>query len=241
MQLYFIRHAQSTNNLLWEMTGYDEGRHEDPELTDLGKEQAKMVAKFLAHQSTHQPTTRDAESQNVDGFKLTHLYSSLMVRAMDTAAAIAEATHLTPVARTDLHETGGIWLKHPETGERNGLSGKTRAELAARFPQFVLPEVLNGEEGWWSQPMEQWEDGFSRAALLLAELKETHGENDRVAIVSHGMFYNQLIKVLLGLPQEMDIWFAINNVAITRIDFNDWGMRLAYFNRVDFLPPEMVT
>ncbi len=240
MQLYFIRHAQSTNNLLWEMTGYDEGRHEDPELTDLGKKQARLVANFLANRSAHRAATRDAEAQNVDGFGLTHLYASLMVRAMDTAAAIAEATHLTPVARTDLHETGGIWLKHPETGEKNGLPGKTRAELAARFPQFVLPEVMNGD-GWWNQPMEAWEDGFSRARALVADLQASHAEDDRVAVVSHGMFYNQLLKVLLNLPQEMDVWFAINNVAITRIDFTDWGMRLAYLNRVDFLPPEMVT
>ena len=240
MQLYFIRHAQSTNNLLWERTSSDEGRHEDPELTELGKKQAQVVAKFLANPSARQPATRDAEAQNIDGFKLTHLYSSLMVRAMETAAAIAEATRLMPVARTDLHETGGIWLKHPETGERKGLPGKTRAELAARFPQFELPPSPDGD-GWWNQPVEAWEDGFERARSLLAELRAAHGDDDRVAVVSHGMFYNQLLKVLLDLPPEMDIWFAINNVAITRIDFTERGVRLAYHNRVDFLPPEMVT
>ncbi len=240
MHLYFIRHAQSTNNLLWEMTGYDEGRHEDPELTDLGKNQTHRVADFLANPSLLKPATRDAEAQNIDGFNLTHLYSSLMVRAMETAAAIAETTQLVPVARADLHETGGIWLKHPETGEREGLPGMTRAELTTRFPQFQLPVSINGD-GWWSQPMEPWEDGFLRAKAFLAELRETHGEDDRIAVVSHGMFYNQLIKSLLDLPPEMDIWFSMNNVAITRIDFTEQRTRLAYHNRVDFLPPEMVT
>ncbi len=240
MQLYFIRHAQSTNNLLWERTGYDDGRHEDPELTEMGKRQAERVAQFLAQPSALKPTTRDAEALNIDGFNLTHLYASLMVRAMDTAAAIASATGLTPVARTDLHETGGIWLKHPVTEERNGLPGKTRAELAARHPQFELPDRLNSD-GWWNQPMEAWEEGFSRAAALLDDLRTTHGEDDRVALVSHGMFYNQLMKVLLNLPREMDVWFVMNNVAITRIDFTERGVRLSYLNRVDFLPPEMVT
>jgi 2,3-bisphosphoglycerate-dependent phosphoglycerate mutase len=36
MQLYLIRHAQSTNNVLWSETGGGEGRVADPELTAVG-------------------------------------------------------------------------------------------------------------------------------------------------------------------------------------------------------------
>jgi broad specificity phosphatase PhoE len=32
MQLYYIRHAQSENNDLWDRTGSDQGRSEDPKL-----------------------------------------------------------------------------------------------------------------------------------------------------------------------------------------------------------------
>jgi broad specificity phosphatase PhoE len=46
MQLYFIRHGQSANNRLWDTTSSDEGRVEDPELTDAGQQQAKLVAQF---------------------------------------------------------------------------------------------------------------------------------------------------------------------------------------------------
>ncbi len=242
MQLYFIRHAQSTNNLLYEQVGYyADGRHEDPELTALGKKQIEIVAQFVAAGRGATPTTRDAWVQNIDGFGLTHVYSSLMVRAMDTADAIASALGLTPVARDDLHEVGGVWLKNPETGERVGLPGHSRAFFEQRYPQFELPAGLNGD-GWWGRPLETMEECFVRATTLLADLQARHGDtDDRVAIVSHGMFYNVFLRALLGLPQQPGIWFAINNVAITRIDFEEKETRLAYHNRADFLPPELVT
>jgi hypothetical protein len=36
MHLFFIRHGQSANNHLWEQTGSNRGRSEDPELTETG-------------------------------------------------------------------------------------------------------------------------------------------------------------------------------------------------------------
>ena len=48
MQLYFIRHGQSENNLLWDQTRSDTGRVGDPELTSNGQLQANLVAQYLA-------------------------------------------------------------------------------------------------------------------------------------------------------------------------------------------------
>ena len=47
MRLYYIRHAQSENNALWDQTGSDEGRKHDPSLTELGWEQAMRAAHFV--------------------------------------------------------------------------------------------------------------------------------------------------------------------------------------------------
>jgi 2,3-bisphosphoglycerate-dependent phosphoglycerate mutase len=79
MQLYYIRHAQSENNALWEATGSDEGRSSDPELTEIGKQQITCLAQFL---KTGDPVlgNRRMDAQNLAGFGLTHLYCSLMVQ-----------------------------------------------------------------------------------------------------------------------------------------------------------------
>lgn len=83
MQLYIIRHGQSTNN-----AGMP--RVVDPLLTPLGEEQALFAANAL----------RDAE--------LTHLYASPMRRAMQTAAAIAEVSGLPLRIAPDYCEAGGL-------------------------------------------------------------------------------------------------------------------------------------
>ena len=55
MKLYLLRHAQSANNLIF--TGNDnvEGRNPDPEITETGRQQAKVLAGHLSH---HQGETR---------------------------------------------------------------------------------------------------------------------------------------------------------------------------------------
>ncbi len=53
MQLYFIRHAQSTNNARWESGEFtDNPRVADPPLTDKGILQSQLVAQEL---SKHNP------------------------------------------------------------------------------------------------------------------------------------------------------------------------------------------
>jgi 2,3-bisphosphoglycerate-dependent phosphoglycerate mutase len=245
MQLYFIRHGQSANNLLYERSGSGDGRESDPELTDYGRRQAKLLAQFLVAERSATPAVRDAWPQNIDGYHLTHIYASPMIRAMDTAAPIAQAFGITPQVWPDLHEVGGMWNNHPKNDERIGEAGPPRAFFEKRYPQFTLPDSFD-DNGWWNKPHERFEESIERAKRVWQRLHTLHGDTaDRVAFVSHGMFYNALMAVLLEMPLPPKIWFLINNTALTRIDFglSEWGdtMRLAYQNRVDFLPPELVT
>jgi 2,3-bisphosphoglycerate-dependent phosphoglycerate mutase len=243
MQLYFVRHGQSYNNALWDRARDSTDRKEDPELTDYGRRQAQIVARFLAEHNGPPPTTGDAGVQNIDTFGLTHLYTSLMIRSMDTANAIAQVLNLTPVVWEDLHETGGIFLDDKETGERIGLPGKNRSYFEENYPDFILPDHLN-EEGWWNRPFEPHDERVLRALRLRETLQERHGDSqDRVAVVSHGGFYNYFLAAVLQIPilSPSSFWFSLNNIAITRIDFEEGRTRIAYNNRVDFLPPALVT
>ena len=240
MQLYFIRHGQSTNNHLWLHPGSSEKRNEDPELTKAGQQQASAVARYLS-QAPSSKSAPEFDDQNIGGFGITHLYCSLMVRAVATGTAISETLDLPLVAWEGIHEGGGIYLDDPETGERIGKPGKNRAYFGEHFPGLILPESLDGD-GWWSRPFEEREQRYARARHFLKKLLERHGgTEDRVAMVSHGGFYNYLLAELLELPQRNSYWFSLNNTAITRIDFRSEDVRLVYLNRVDFLPRDLIT
>jgi len=245
MQLYFIRHAQSQNNELWAQTGSWDGRNEDPDLTPLGREQARQLADFLGQPRVPVPDRVWAwDPQNLGGFGLTHLYCSLMVRAVATGTIIARALDLPLVAWQDVHEVGGIHHKDLESGHSRGLPGKNRAYFESHHPDLLLPKGL-GEAGWWNRPYEEREERPPRARRFWNELLQRHGyTDDRVAVISHGGFYGHLMRAVLDLPDGH--WFSLNNVGITRIDFvevEEYGQVLTvhYMNRVDFLPRELVT
>jgi 2,3-bisphosphoglycerate-dependent phosphoglycerate mutase len=239
MQLYFIRHGQSENNRLWALTGTFEERTEDPELTEVGMQQAQYLANFLGRPGIKANTPYDV--QNVSGFNLTHLYCSLMVRAVATGSVIAEALGLPLVAWADIHEVGGINRMDKELGERRGLPGPNRAFFEKKYPDLVVPDWL-GNEGWWNRPFESREQGKARAQRFLHEFLERHGgTNDRTAFISHGGFGGHFLRTLLGVPDELRHWISFSNAGITRIDFDEERAWLCYANRIDFLPPELIT
>jgi 2,3-bisphosphoglycerate-dependent phosphoglycerate mutase len=240
MEFYYIRHAQSENNAQWTLTGSYEGRLEDPDLTDLGRQQAEILAAFLARPGGR-PLVPEHDIQNVAGFSFTHIYCSLMVRAVATGTVVARALDLPLVAWEDIHEVGGILHWHTELNQGFGLPGHNRAYFETHHPDLVLPASL-GEEGWWNRPFEERAQRPQRARRFLDDLLERHGGgDDRVAIISHGGFYHQFLSVLLGLADTEGLWFSLNNAAITRIDFEDGQARLRYLNRLDFMPGEMIT
>ena len=248
MQLYFIRHAQSENNAHWGDESYQESN--DPELTQIAQSQVKHLAQFLGE---HQRLDSDGDwdPQNRHGFGLTHLYSSLMVRAVGTATPIAEATGIPLVAWPEIHETGGIFSRLPET-KMVGLPGKPRSYFEANFPDLFLPDWLD-ENGWWqSRPFEEPVMRQPRAEKVWAELISRHADQDgqpehRVAIVSHGGFFMHLLTAALKIEmrriQEFDheYWFLMNNCAITRLDFTEGRVLVNYVNHTNFLPPALIT
>ncbi len=240
MQLYFIRHGQSENNLLWETTGSETGRSHDPELTDAGRRQAQQLAKFVGR-----PLTDFSEDEryhmNRSGFGFTHLYCSLMVRAVATGTYVANSTGLPLTAWSDWHEGGGIYLEQEDTTELRGLPGKARSYFEKHYPDLILPDGLD-EKGWWNRPFEEKEERLPRARRVLTELIKRHGEtNHRVAVISHGGFYNYFLTAILGLDNDLPAWFSLYNTAITRIDINDHRVNIVYTNRLDFLPGELIT
>ncbi len=256
MQLYFIRHGQSTNNALpddFEDNG-SHNRSEDPDLTPRGILQAQITGEALAHQDTSQPIPHtpygNKDFQNRLGFGLTHLYSSLMVRAVHTGTIISERLGLPLTANIDMHECGGIYLQKEVENHKviEILHGKGRSWFSRHYPnlQFTSPVT---EDGWWPGGKEDYPPRLERAFRVLEFLKDRHaGTDDRVGIITHGSFFAILFRAMFKLDlhilrsADQPYRLIYNNCGITRIDIlNSRFFDLVYLNRTCHLPNDLIT
>ncbi len=247
MQLYLIRHAQSENNALYASSGSYDGRVTDPALSKTGLTQANILAQFLVR-GEPSAKTDEHDTFNRRGFDITHIYCSLQRRSIETALAISKTLNLPAAADSDLHEWGGVFEIVGEDRDYVGEPGPNRSYFQEQYPTLVLPEDL-GNEGWWNRPHEPRQDAFARARKYLDRLLKRHGaSDDNIALVTHAGFYHSLMATISQIPldPENERWmtgvlFAMNNAAISRVAFRDNGIVLAYLNRVDFLPKELIT
>jgi 2,3-bisphosphoglycerate-dependent phosphoglycerate mutase len=253
MELYFIRHGQSVNNANWNNPEYQESP--DPTLTELGHEQARLLAEFL---KKHHTITDDREwnIQNRYGFGLTHIYTSLMERAAFTAAPVAQALDIPLIAWKEIHEEGGIFSR----GDRRthsldrsnalGLPGRPRSFFMENFRTMTLPDDLD-ETGWWNRPFEAEQERQPRADQVFADLLARHRDREgqpehRVALVSHGGFFMRLVSAVLKLPWRqaalgLKSWILLNNCSLSRFDIRGDEITVAYINRTDHLPDHLIT
>jgi 2,3-bisphosphoglycerate-dependent phosphoglycerate mutase len=257
MELYFIRHGQSQNNANWNNSEYQESP--DPALTEMGHEQARLLADFLKKNQT----ITDGKVWNIQnryGFGLTHIYTSMMERAVYTAAPTAQALNIPLLAWKEIHEEGGIFSRGekrstPQSGSVDkssiqGLPGRPRSFFTENFPMLTLPEGFD-ETGWWNRPFETEEERQPRADQVLADLIARHKDQEgqsvhRIAFVSHGGFFMRLVCAILKLPWRqaalgMRSWFILNNCSISRFDIHKEEINIAYLNRTDHLPDHLIT
>jgi broad specificity phosphatase PhoE len=246
MQLYYIRHGQSINNVNSGNPEYMQ--HSDPFLTDMGYEQAEILASYLKDKQ-HITNDKVWNEQNQYGFGFTHIYTSLMERAAATATPTARALGIPYTAWTEIHEEGGIYARE-EDAKQKGLPGRPRSFFQISFPELILPDDYD-ESGWWNRPFETEDERQLRADKVLAELIARHGDKEgqpeqRIALFSHGGFFVRLISAMLMLPWRqgahgMKSWFFLNNCAISRFDIRKDEILISYINRTDHLPADLIT
>lgn len=246
MDLYIIRHAQSTNNALPAEVELRD-RVCDPLLTELGFRQAALLAGHLVtgRDGWSEAASADPEAgggPSVAAYGITRLVCSPMRRTLLTAQPASQALGLQPEIWLDIHEHGGIYLDHGQPAGKVGYPGITRPEVSAQFPGYRAPEALT-ERGWWRDGFEEWETCLLRAGVVARRLREMNrGAGESIAMVTHGAFASALIMALVGTPPEARVHFSHHNTGISLVHFRpDGGIRLRYLNRVPHLPPDMIT
>ena len=227
MRFVVIRHGQSTNNLLWETTGSESGRHPDTPLTDTGRQQVELLAEQV---------------QAVLPWRIDAIYTSLMARAVQTAAPVAAALGLPLVGRTDMFEVGGPFDLDMTTLERSPNPGASVDELRAISDRLVLPDGAT-DKGWWSGPVENETDGpTTRAHRLVSDIRAKHHDNTTVAMVSHGYFSQFLFREFLGI-EAMPGWIELHNTSLSLYeDAPEFqSCRALRINWTPHLPEHLVT
>lgn len=243
MELYIIRHGQSTNNLsmIYDM----KDREADPPLTDLGLKQADRVADYVANSINFDRwiDRKTEEREEVKGLGITRLFCSPMLRTLQTAQPISKALGLQAEIWPDLHEHGGLHLDMGDERGVVGFPGLGRSAITERFPGYLIPESIT-DNGWYdfSRGVEDIASAMARAIRVATTLKAHANTDQRIALVIHGTFADALLKSFLNLLPNHETYFAMYNTGITRVDFRRDGKIVPrYFNRTAHLAPDEVS
>jgi len=190
-RLLLVRHgavAREQQGRYWGKT--------DVPLSDEGRQQARALAARLRREP------------------IATVYASDLCRALDTAAAVAEAIGRPVAPCPELREI--------DFGELEGL---TFAEVTARYPgaSFWSPTGPGYPGG------ESLADLTERAAVFRRRLAE-HADDEAVLVVAHGGSLIQLICLLLGLDPARWWQIRLDYASLTILETYPEGAVLTLLN-----------
>ncbi|ARK28998.1 histidine phosphatase family protein [Halalkalibacter krulwichiae] len=203
MNLYLVRHGESTGNVAGKIQGW-----KDFPLSNLGRDQAELVAEYFKE------------------LPLDYIYSSDLIRASETAEAIATRKNLS------VHKWKEVREVH--LGPFQGLS---RQEIFEKYPDAASKTILtSGVEG-----TETIDELTKRCQYIVQQLQIAH-KNNNVAIVSHGGFISIFLMYLIAGDQWHTLHrpFQIGNTSISHIEWpkNRRNPIFHYVNRTTHLVTE---
>ncbi len=182
MNLLLMRHGQTE----WNQAMRTQGRTDIP-LDETGRMQAMLAAERLK------------------GARLDAVYTSPLLRARQTAEAIAIPHGLSVIPHPLLVERDfGIW------------EGEEFSALANKYP--------DGIRLWREDPVaytpekaETLADVLARATAFLEELRAQHGEEETVLVVSHSIPLRLMVAHLIGLAPKYIHSLRMDNAAYTEV------------------------
>lgn len=166
----------------WNIRGKRQG-HIDTPLSDIGHQMAALLAERLHDEP------------------LSHIYSSDLMRALDTAAPVATRKQLR--VSTDKRLREGRWSNTDDPDGHNLLS--------------------------WHQPSENHQDVLGRMLEAMLEIGEKHiGQS--VLVVSHGAAIKWFVKHVLSIPKEDNETYRTTRAGLNRLHYNNGSWSASVLN-----------
>jgi broad specificity phosphatase PhoE len=212
MHLIFVRHGESTNNVLlaglraeaadpadYNKARYDAEKSNDPALSALGKQQAQRLGAWMPRYISSMAIATRA----------TRVLCSPMERALGTADEIAASLDKDVEVWSDLHETKGCWSGG--VGSRGSTGPEIVRRHGVRFSMSAAAPVA--EAGWWSAPdgspraRETGRESYGRAQIVAARLRQMAldaREPTLTIVVTHGQWVSLLMQALLFPGSALD-------------------------------------
>lgn len=194
LELFLIRHGQSTANVCPPGEEADLTEREDPMLITLGKEQAEKLGKYMS-------------SVDFDA-----VYSSGLRRAVQTAGGLLDG-----------QESGkplNILAELSEIGVSPDYHGQPLDELKKLIPAAVLAPGADPSAPTVVSEKNDEHAMFERAGRVIKEIRERYKSGEKVALVSHAGFLTFIIFHLIGYRFYQPIYdFRLANTGITHIYF----------------------
>ena len=185
-----IRHGETAWNVATRVQG-----HVDIGLNERGRWQAQRVAQALADEP------------------ISAIYASDLLRAWDTARAIADSTGQALQTHEGLRERGyGV------------LQGKTYAEIEATWPEQAL-RWRKRDPLWTPQGGESLEDVRARITRTTSELAARH-PGEKIVLVAHGGVMDVLYRAATGQDLQTPRNWNLGNATINRLLWTPEGLTL---------------
>lgn len=187
MRIVLIRHGQTQ----WNSEGRVQGRTDIP-LNARGMAQAEAVGEWLS------------------GRKIDAVYASPLMRAHDTAKAIADRHNLCVKLLDEMIEIEfGLW------------EGKTSRELSKEFPEFWVDWSWHLDEE--KSAMMRAESAYAilaRAKRAVSAVMDENAADATVAIVSHTMPIKLLMADAVGIPLENMRQVKVDNCGVCEFELH---------------------
>lgn len=197
MKMLLIRHGQSEANT----EGRLQGQLDSP-LTDLGRAQARALARRLVQEDWH----------------VTTIYTSDLARAAETAELLA-ADLEAPVVRDQRLREYGVGV----------LTGLVWDDIESLYPEIW--HGLHHSPTWTPIPGEEGNESFhARLTAALDDIRSRHASGEVVAIVSHGGSLGLVLSQLLGMGIERPTPFRFGNASLSVVEFWSRGAILSRLN-----------
>lgn len=197
--LFLIRHGENE----WVETGKLAGRTPNVHLNEKGHKQSAVLAERLANQP------------------ISAIYSSPLVRCVETAQPLAEKLGLSVVEEPGLLEVDyGEW----RGGELKELSKRPEWQLVQIYPSgFRFPggETLREVQ--------------SRVVGTLERIRKEH-EGQAVALFAHGDILRTLLAWYLGAPLDLFQRIVISTASVSVVGFHHFGPRILLVNETGEIP-----